>query len=512
MLLKKLKNLKDQKKTEKPKGKKKNDSNNSEDEWEVVGSGKFTGNPKRPTQNITVTAIAQPPRYQTLANNSGSTPLSSSPSSSDDNPILRPNISGLGRGAKGWSQNSGKNQPVNAPKTVNVKLPTKEKSEKPVEDNSVITDEIENKMELTIEEYLSSNDLEEAIACVNELLIPNGSKAQTHFILKCVQTGLDKKDKDRVSLAKLINTLFTTNQFHSSHFVKAVGEIMETLEDLKIDIPQSPQFVAYFVANGLANNYLSLDNVHTLMNPLQSQSSEEKPTYPNSANFMGDIFHSLTSLTKEAKVREIYYKNEINFSKYLASNEDSLLLNFLEDKNIASVLAPLTLELMIRMKNPLDEIVAWVEDNIGEEGFTDPNVIRRLIGFVVTIILNEGDKTKIKESLQKYSRLLNTFLMDNIPLQAQSLFEIELVLHNLTHSTNGSKYSKELLEGVYSALYDTKLIAGKAFLIWVDAKDENESIRKEVQVYAQTVLATIKSSRGSNYGEEEDELEVEDQD
>jgi len=45
---------------EKPiKGKpKKNEGNNSEDEWEVVGNGKFTGNTnKRPTSNITVTLL-----------------------------------------------------------------------------------------------------------------------------------------------------------------------------------------------------------------------------------------------------------------------------------------------------------------------------------------------------------------------------------------------------------------------------------------------------------------------
>jgi len=516
-------------KPEKPsKGKpKKSEGNNSEDEWELVGSGKFTGN-KRPTPSMTVTAIAQPPRYQTLANNSGSgsTPLSSSPSSSDDNPILRPgNTSGLGRGAKGWSQNSGnKNQPTTAPKSVNVKLPTSQSKEKiepvkplPVEDNTVITDDLENKMDLIIEEYLSSNDLEEAVVCVNEILVPNGSKIQIHFVTKCLTIAMEKKDKDRISLSKLLNVLFTTNnQFHNSFFLKGLGEIMDSLEDLKIDIPQSPQYIAFFVANGLANNYLTLENITTLITPLQS---EEKQTYPPTANFMGDVFHSLTSVTKESKVREIYYKNEINFNKYLASNDDSVLLNFLEDKNIASCLAPLTLELMIRMKKPIDEVVGWVEDNIGEEGFNDPSVIRRLMGFVITLILNtlssEGNdkiKDKVKESLKNYSRLLNTFLMDNISLQVQSLFEIELVLHNLTHGTNGSKYHKELLEGVYSALYDTKLIAGKAFLIWVDAKDEHENIRKEVQSYAQSVLTAAKSSRGSNYEDEEEELEVEEQD
>jgi hypothetical protein len=120
-------------------------------------------------------------------------------------------------------------------------------------------------------------------------------------------------------------------------------------------------------------------------------------------------------------------------------------------------------------------------------------------------------KDKVKESIKNYSRLLNTFLMDNIPLQVQSLFEIQGILHNLIHGTNGSKYHKELFEGVYNALYDSKLIAGKAFTIWVDAKEEHENIRKEALVYAQSVLTLVKQSRGSTY-EDEEELEVEDQD
>lgn len=74
-------------------------------------------------------------------------------------------------------------------------------------------------MDVIIQEYLASSDTSEAITCISELNAPN---SHPDILFKCVYVALEKKDRDREAMCKLLVALSQHNNgpFTPDQFIK----------------------------------------------------------------------------------------------------------------------------------------------------------------------------------------------------------------------------------------------------------------------------------------------------
>eukprot|EP01111_Echinosteliopsis_oligospora_P008482 TRINITY_DN2418_c0_g1_i1.p1 TRINITY_DN2418_c0_g1~~TRINITY_DN2418_c0_g1_i1.p1 ORF type:complete len:368 (+),score=138.17 TRINITY_DN2418_c0_g1_i1:196-1299(+) len=112
-----------------------------------------------------------------------------------------------------------------------------------------------------IREYFVSGDAEEAINAFRELKRPNFH----HEIVKAViSKSLDQHDRERELASNLLPKLFpdmVTNQQVEQGF----SVLLQRLEDLSLDIPSAPEYLAMFLARAtvddlLPPSFLSADN------------------------------------------------------------------------------------------------------------------------------------------------------------------------------------------------------------------------------------------------------------
>lgn len=122
--------------------------------------------------------------------------------------------SGLSRGAKGWSTKAS-----TAP--ADSKAPKESKSSTQptpsVPEKELTAEEVETKMDDILEEYFSSNDATEATICIKELKSPS---AHASIVTKGILIGLEKREKERIAIANLFSSLFSSSLFTSDVFVK----------------------------------------------------------------------------------------------------------------------------------------------------------------------------------------------------------------------------------------------------------------------------------------------------
>lgn len=74
------------------------------------------------------------------------------------------------------------------------------------EEKTKTIEEFQSQVEILLEEFLSSGEMEEASCCLEELKSP---EFYTEFVKFAVIFSLDKKNRDRGEIGKLICYLFT---------------------------------------------------------------------------------------------------------------------------------------------------------------------------------------------------------------------------------------------------------------------------------------------------------------
>ncbi|KAI8991841.1 armadillo-type protein [Mycotypha africana] len=108
-------------------------------------------------------------------------------------------------------------------------------------DKPKLSDEaVKRKCKNILEEYFSINDKQELSECVKELDCP-------HYLILLVGqmlTVVEKKAQDVEKMCDTITYLRSQNLISKEHFIGAFTSFMEGYDDLTIDVPQAPKFVA----------------------------------------------------------------------------------------------------------------------------------------------------------------------------------------------------------------------------------------------------------------------------
>jgi len=122
--------------------------------------------------------------------------------------------------------------------------PDKQKNDKPKPKKKLNAAELEQRITLILQEYLRSQDLADSAQSLKDLNAP-------HYYHKVIELGvnitLERSSEERELMFKLFSNLFKVSLLTADHFLKGFKQIVESIEDLEIDIPFACKYVARFL-------------------------------------------------------------------------------------------------------------------------------------------------------------------------------------------------------------------------------------------------------------------------
>jgi len=115
-------------------------------------------------------------------------------------------------------------------------------------------EELKEAMDQLLEEFIDSRNLDEALRCVRELDCP-------YFLHELVKRGvrlvLSKEDQDRLLMSSLFEYLYSKEVISSNQIRLGFNKLFEIVEDLKLDVPRTPEFLEGFKQRAISSGYLN---------------------------------------------------------------------------------------------------------------------------------------------------------------------------------------------------------------------------------------------------------------
>ncbi|KAI1903887.1 hypothetical protein AGOR_G00000040 [Albula goreensis] len=319
--------------------------------------------------------------------------------------------------------------------------------------------------ETVVWEYLSSSNMEEALACVREM------KAPKHFLpdmlSKMLLCSLERSDDDKERVSGLIHALHSQGLITGDHFMQAFQNILDQCSQIEGDVPLVKSYLAQFAARAIIAELVS---VAELAHPLE-----------NGTHF--PLFLLCLQQTTKLKDREwladLFQQSKVPMQKMLPEidqNKDRML-EILEGKGLSFLFPLLKLEKELLKQIKADPspqaIYRWIKDNISPKLHTDTGFVNILMTSFLQYIwaelcLGEGEEMAAlaKEQLEQergmllaFKPVMQKFLHDHVDLQVSALYALQV-------HCSGHGFPKGMLLRYFVNFYDMEIIEEEAFLAW----------------------------------------------
>lgn len=108
------------------------------------------------------------------------------------------------------------------------------------------------KATIIVEEYFATDDV---VGTINELRELGKPQYSYYFVKKLVSMSMDRHDKEKEMAAVLLSALYA-DTFEPSQVHKGFGKLVESADDLIVDIPDTVDVLALFLARAVVDDIL----------------------------------------------------------------------------------------------------------------------------------------------------------------------------------------------------------------------------------------------------------------
>lgn len=112
---------------------------------------------------------------------------------------------------------------------------------------------IKERISSVLDEYLVSNDMNEADKAIRDLAAPS---FHYYVVKRSVLRALDAKDAERDKLVKLLSNFSTSDLISEAHFVSGFKGCVDTLDDIELDTPNGKELLGSFVQRSINAGFL----------------------------------------------------------------------------------------------------------------------------------------------------------------------------------------------------------------------------------------------------------------
>jgi len=195
---------------------------------------------------------------------------------------------------------------------------------------------------------LASGDVNEALACIEELQSPEYHK---NVIYKGIMTAVEKKERQRDDMIRLFDFLHAKNIVTVEDFEKGFTRALEIIEDIDIDIPYASKFLSTFIGNAMAyKNSITLSFLeHSLDHLVETEKAPQIVA--------GILFTLLNRFKNEDTIAEMWENAKLDFAKFFPVNQQTpeTIQEFLQEKGLSFLIAGGKVEEDIGSEEPNQE-------------------------------------------------------------------------------------------------------------------------------------------------------------
>eukprot|EP01137_Pigoraptor_chileana_P026610 Opistho-2@8165 len=362
------------------------------------------------------------------------------------------------------------------PPTQQTLVPTPEAAPQPS------ADDLAKLTSAMLAEYLSEPDDGEAAQCVKDMRSP---EYHPELIVRIFMEAVEKGEGDRLSLGKLASSLVVKGAVSRAGYIAGVVKTLDTKEDLAPDVPHIARYLAAFIARGVADGALPLEEALGLLKPRADVAFDEV------------VFEFLQALgdfegSEKAAVDAKRCESLLLVCVAEAGGSKDRLLDLLVAKNLGQLFPVASLAPFVRATiAAADAQPAGVVKSIREKASNMPSVlsefdfalvladalIERITGDAqssddsndasVTSPQTKSAKQKELQLMTKWMPVAKAFVAGRHVLQVAVLYAAQVSAHRKGFPTG-------LLERHFDALYNLDIVDEEAYNIWKE--DVNDSL------------------------------------
>ncbi|XP_077994662.1 eukaryotic translation initiation factor 4 gamma 2-like [Glandiceps talaboti] len=386
-------------------------------------------------------------------------------------PSARPTIGQLPQSAMAPSSAPQMTVPTNtqnqqsSPKTQARQMPT---GDRPRQDKRKVPskEELQKMVESMLEQYLSDNNISDAINTIRAMKVPR--KFMPTVVCQLLTESVEKSEEQREHVSKLIATMNTEGVITEEHFLTGFTDVLNKLSDLENTVALVKSYIATFAAQAVIDDVITLVD---LADPMKNGSF-----YP----LFLLILQRMHKLKDKEWLVSVFNNSKINMQGMLPELDQSKerMMEILEDKHL-SFLFPLQrmhtdLWKQVKQDPNASTLYKWIKDNVDSKLQTDAAFVFALSTIVLKYCTEEStlaegiDKTQLpdkqlqekeKANLSNLKPLLQAFVHDQITLQLSVLYALQVHCYN-------HQYPKGMMLRFFVNFYDLEVAEEEAFLKW----------------------------------------------
>lgn len=334
-------------------------------------------------------------------------------------------------------------------------------------------EQLRKKSEAALIEYFSAHDLKEAAQCVEDLRAP---KFYPTMVCTWIGLSFEKKDLERELLAKLLINLQKSEPFllKQDQICQGFEMIMESLEDLALDTPKAPEYLAEMLVMLISAGTLALDQIGALLKKddlLQSGFG---------LDMIGKVLAGLCLDRGERSLVEMFRSSGIRLEDFISGSSGSKSLpKFLQkynlqcfglepDQGTSTSVVQVGIQLLehLNRNEPVLETVRWLEKSIAPPMQSDSSFLQMLMTQVLKHSIPVGSSEKdqrseiVKERISHHKSLLRRFATDK-EKERQYIVAMQLFVHDIGHPSG-------LMTTLFKTFYEEEVISESAYYKWED--------------------------------------------
>ncbi|KAL6260894.1 hypothetical protein P5V15_008422 [Pogonomyrmex californicus] len=328
------------------------------------------------------------------------------------------------------------------------------------------------------------------------------------FTRECINHVLEKSPTERELISKLLSHLLKENILPVECFKSGLGEVLEIVDDLVIDIPKIWTYLAEILSHSIEDGALSLSELKSICLSLRRQGFVGK--------FLGELMTKVSRSKGPKWLADKWDQSGLQLNNLIdleQENVDKIIqeynLEFLTgDYNSAkdsTATDQLSLEKiqenltrLMKENTSFDEICSWITTNVGSRE-KDPKFIRHLMTAILETTLERHHGTwKLNlETFASLQTLIQRFVDANELLELQCLYAIQRYIKKI-------EFPPGTLVPIMNRLWMDNVISSDAFLTWQKKIPEGADVEgHSVSIVALTSFFTDLQEPDDNSSVEE---------
>jgi len=342
-----------------------------------------------------------------------------------------------------------------------------------VKQDEVVADSLDSETEksirLLIEEYLDTQDQEEARQCLGEI---QETGIRPHVVKAIIVFAANKKEEVREMLVELITYFLEKSTVSPAQLSAGFRLVLDQLDDISLDAPHIPKILGKFMGSALLDAYLEPSFLVPALMPIAESGF--------ATAVLDGLFNYYVDNTSKGETRDWVMESNIDITPLFKSSERNprAISAWLQSAILGDVFPSLyaegKIEEMLDKGEQVDSILGWLGENVPRDILqSGDDFIQRIghlfIQFVGSRAKSLREPSKLAEEVAKlfeqYSPLLKKLLTESNH-QLDCLFAAQ-------RFCNEQNFPEGVLESLFQGLYVNDIVDTEVFTAWAAADTQD---------------------------------------